>query len=121
MLRDNDKKGKWIPLQVIDPFTFFAFFNRGIKEEDRLKLLMLIKDKLSLKSPLPDDFEGIPKMFPQRTWFLSYQKDREQDAIDTLWDFAKATPWSSRPKLSLLNCSSTHWLFHRTGTTRVKL
>ena len=89
-LRDKDSKDKWLPLQVIDPFTFFAFFNRGIKKEHRLKLLELIKDKLHLKSPLPEDFKGIPVMFPQRTWFFSYQKDREPDAIDTLWDFAKA-------------------------------
>jgi len=89
-LQDVDKKGNKFPLQVIDPFTFFGFFNRGLKKEHRIKLLTIIKDNLGLKSPLPTDFEGIPVMFPQRTWFFSYQKDREPDAIDTLWDFAKA-------------------------------
>lgn len=89
-LQDEDKKGKKFPLEVIDPFTFFAFFNRGIKKEHRLTLLSLIKDKLGLQSPLPDDFEGIPVMFPQRTWFFSYQADRKPSEIDSLWDFAKA-------------------------------
>jgi len=89
-LRDMDKKGKWFPLQVIDPFTFFAFFNRGIKKEHRIKLLTIIKDNLGLKSPVPDDFDGLPVMYPQRTWFFSYEKNREPDAINTLWDFATA-------------------------------
>lgn len=89
-LQDEDKNGKKFPLEVIDPFTFFGFFNRGIKKEHRLTLLSAIKDKLALTSPLPDDFEGIPVMFPQRTWFFSYQADRKSSDIDTLWDFAKA-------------------------------
>jgi 5-methylcytosine-specific restriction protein B len=89
-LQDEDNKGKKFPLQVIDPFTFFAFFNRKIRDEHRIKLLSLIKDKFGLTSPLPTDFEGLPVMNPQKSWFFSCQKDREPDAIDTLWDFAKA-------------------------------
>src|ERR1039458_271018 len=89
-LQDKDNKGKSFPLQVIDPFTFFASFNRKSRDEHRIKLLSLIKDKLGLAAPLPTDFEGIPLMNPQKSWFFSFQKDREPDAVDTLWDFAKA-------------------------------
>lgn len=89
-LQDEDKKGKKFPLEVIDPFTFFGFFNRGTKKEHRLTLLSLIKNELALQSPLPDDFEGIPVMFPQRTCFFSYRADRKPSDIDALWDFAKA-------------------------------
>ena len=89
-LQDEDKNGKRFPLQVMDPFTFFAFFNRKTKEEHRLKLLSIIKDKLGLESPLPADFEGLPVMNPLKTWFFSYEKNREPDAIETLWDFAEA-------------------------------
>ena len=53
-------------------------------------MLSLIKDKLGLAAPLPTDFEGLPLMNPQKSWFFSFQKDREPDAVDTLWDFAKA-------------------------------
>lgn len=88
-LQDEDKDGKRFPLQVMDPFTFFAFFNRRVKQEHRIKLLSIIKDKLRLESALPTDFDGLPVMNPLRTWFFSYEKDREPDAIDTLWDFAE--------------------------------
>lgn len=89
-LQDKDKKGTKFPLDVIDPFTFFGFFNRGIKKEHRLALLSLIKNKLALQAPLPGDFEGLPVMFPQKTWFFSYQANRKHSDIETLWDFAKA-------------------------------
>ena len=89
-LSDEDKDGKSIPLRVIDPFTFFAFFNRKLKDQHRVTLLRLIKDKFGLNSPLPTDFTGIPILNPQRTWYFSYEKDREPDAISTLWDFAEA-------------------------------
>ncbi|HUA37926.1 MAG TPA: AAA family ATPase [Candidatus Sulfopaludibacter sp.] len=89
-LQDEGENGKTFPLQVIDPFTFFAFFNRKIRDEHRVKLLTIIKDNLALASQLPTDFEGLPIMNPQKSWFFSFQKDREPEAIDTLWDFAKA-------------------------------
>ena len=75
-LQDEDKKGKRFPLEVIDPFTFFAFFSRKTLDENRVKLLDLIKAKLTLTSALPTDFEGLPVMNPQKSWFFSYQKDR---------------------------------------------
>jgi hypothetical protein len=89
-LKDEDKSGKKVPLQVMDPFTFFGFFNRKIKPQHRIKLLSLVKDKFGLTSSVPEDFTGIPIMFPQRTWFFSYESHREPHAIDTLWDFAQA-------------------------------
>lgn len=103
-LEDEDKKGNKVPLQVIDPFTFFAFFNRAkIRLPDRITLITIIKDNLGLTSTLPSDFEGVPVMNPQRAWFFSYQKDREPEAIDTLWDFSKSiverSPESVSPDL----------------------
>jgi len=89
-LQDERKNGKRFPLQVMDPFTFFAFFNRRVKEEHRVKLLSIVKDKLGLKSPLPSDFDGLPVMLPLKAWFFSYEGYRESHAIDTLWDFAEA-------------------------------
>jgi 5-methylcytosine-specific restriction enzyme B len=98
-LQDKGKDGKSFPLRVIDPFTFFSFFNR-IKGENRIKLLTIIKDKLNLASVLPSDFEGVPVTNPQNSWFFSYEQHREPHAIDTLWDFAKEITEKLPPDVS---------------------
>src|SRR6266404_8277232 len=98
-LKDEGKDGKSFPLKVIDPFTFFSFFNR-IKGENRIRLLTIIKDNLKLASPVPSDFHGVPVTNPQNSWFFSYEKHRESDAIDTLWDFAKEITDKLPPEVS---------------------
>jgi predicted RNA-binding protein with PUA-like domain len=107
ILQDLDKNGKRFPLKVMDPFTFFGAFNRKTKSEHRLALLALIKEKFRLNSLLPSDFEALPVMNPQNSWFFSYEKDREPDAIDTLWDFAVAiinTPAEAVPAELFKRC-----------------
>ena len=84
-LEDKSNNGN-IPLEDIDPFTFFANFNRGITDENRIKILKFIKDKWSLSSNLPDDFSGIPIMNNQSSWFISFQKDRNNNDIQNLWN-----------------------------------
>jgi hypothetical protein len=89
-LKDEDKKGQKFLLKVIDPFTFFATFNRKVGEESRLGILEVVKERFGLVSPLPSDFNGLPVMNPQKAQFFSWERDREKHAIDTLWDFAEA-------------------------------
>lgn len=89
-LNDQDEKGRRFPLKVIDPFTFYATFNRRIRDDNRIGILRVVKERIGLASPLPTDFKGLPIMHPQKSWFFSFEKDREKDAIDTLWDFAEA-------------------------------
>jgi Cdc6-like AAA superfamily ATPase len=89
-LKDEDKKGQKFLLNVMDPFTFFATFNRKVGEESRLGILEVVKERFGLVSPLPSDFDGLPVMNPQKAQFFSWERDREKHAIDTLWDFAEA-------------------------------
>lgn len=44
-LNDKDENGKIISLSEIDPFTFFANFNRGIKDQSRQEICKIIKDR----------------------------------------------------------------------------
>ena len=87
-LRDYDHDGSEIRLNEIDPFTFFATFNRGIKDEMRFMLLTEIKTKFSLKSKIPIDFSGIPVFNNQKSWLFSYKKDRQAEDIQLLWEIA---------------------------------
>lgn len=88
-LDDENPKDTSVPLAEIDPFSFFANFNRGIKDEYRRRILEVLKDKMGLKSPLPDDFDGLPVVHPQKALFFSYAYDRKADDVSKLWEFAQ--------------------------------
>ncbi len=47
-LSDKDADGQTIPLREIDPFTFFANFNRGITDEHRQNCWATLKKRWSL-------------------------------------------------------------------------
>lgn len=76
------------PLEEIDPFTFFASFNRGITKEHRIAHLVAMKEIFRLASPVPGDFDGIPLVDKRRSWFFAFAKDRQLDDIESLWKLA---------------------------------
>jgi 5-methylcytosine-specific restriction protein B len=82
---DRDKGGRQIPLGEIDPFTFFGTFNRGIKSKDRLAIVSAVKSLLGASAPLPADFDGIPILNNQQSWFIGYLKDRQREDVSLLW------------------------------------
>ena len=73
----QDNKGQEFPLKVIDPFTFFATFNRKVRDETRIGILKVIVEKFGLVSPLPTDFDGLPVMNPQKSWFFDFEPARK--------------------------------------------
>ena len=85
-LIDKDSEGREIPLSVIDPFTFFANFNRGIKTETRLEIIKNLIDIWNLTSEVPIDFLGTPVVNNQQAWFFAYKKDRGEEDVNLLWD-----------------------------------
>ena len=90
LLNDRDAGGKVIPLAEIDPFTFFASFNRTSSVRGRQAILAKIKTAWNLSSPVPDDFDGIPIANAQNSWAFAYLADREANDISTLWRTARA-------------------------------
>jgi len=98
--KDKDKHNKPTMLKEIDPFTFFANFNRGrFKEDKRRKMLERLQAKFNLASKLPDDFDGIPVVPPFGAWFFPWGNERRVDDIPSLWALAKATVSSPPDKL----------------------
>lgn len=89
-LDDQLKGGRRELLKVIDPFTFFATFNRGTTKEARQEYLKQLKARLDLKSPVPDDFKGIPTANNMNSWFFGYAEYREPGDVELLWDLAVA-------------------------------
>lgn len=84
-LNDRDKDGGTFLIKEIDPFTFFGSFNRQTRQEERLAILTAVKKLLGAQIPLPEDFNGIPVLNNQRSWFLAYQATRGRDDVAKLW------------------------------------
>ncbi len=87
-LIDQGLKGKKQPLTEIDPFTFFASFNRKVTHENRRAILTEIKAELGLQADVPTDFDGIPVMNPMMSWFLPWESGRDPGDVPALWNFA---------------------------------
>jgi hypothetical protein len=88
--KDKNATGESVELMELDPFSFFAHFNRGLKEENRVNILRYLKERLKLSSELPSDFHGIPVVNMQRAWFFAYSHNRKADDIPALWELAKS-------------------------------
>ncbi len=84
-LNDRDDQGGQFLLNEIDPFTFFGTFNRCIRDDQRLGILAAIKKHLGIVSDLPEDFDGIPIVNNQSSWFIAYQYLRQPDDVPRLW------------------------------------
>lgn len=85
-IEDKDKTNHKINLEEIDPFTFFANFNRNTKKENKIEILNFLKNKINLKSKIPTEFTGIPTANNQNSWFFSYKYERKKDDIPKLWE-----------------------------------
>lgn len=77
----------------IDPFTTFGLFNKGLREENRTKIISNFANKIGVKAPIPSSFESIPVLNKQSATFYYFIGDsnREPEDIDALWElFDKA-------------------------------
>ena len=69
----------------IDPFSVFGLFNRGIRHENRINSTKVFKELLDISSDIPTDFEGVPIMNNQKSYFFGYKSRRGRKDIDNLW------------------------------------
>lgn len=86
-IQDEYPKGRKTRLTETDPFTFLAIFNRGVTVENRIAILREIKGEWQLKADLPADFDGIPLVNTQNSWFMPYRYKRRPEHISKLWQF----------------------------------
>jgi len=83
----DDEQGERYQLQEIDPFTFFAAFNKFYTTERRAAILANVKRLMNLTSDVPTDFDGVPTSQPQSFWFFPDKYLRPEHHIPNLWDF----------------------------------
>lgn len=98
--RDQFIEGTFEPIADIDPFTFMGTFNRGVTLENRRSIAERLGQALGVNVPPPDDFDGIPILNNQNSWFMSYGFRRRPKDIDTLWHVLEsALGFASEPSL----------------------
>ena len=78
-----------VPLTEIDPFTFFAVFNRRVTEANRKEILTRMRAFLGGSAAIPEDFEGIPVADNMQSWFFPWAKERQADDVPSLWALAR--------------------------------
>ena len=86
-------------LVTIDPFSFFATFNRGVSPEKRNRIVRLALDGLGRQDvATPTDYEGLPVVNNMRSWFFGGKQDRGAHDIDNLWElFCAAMELATNP------------------------
>ncbi len=92
----------------VDPFTVFAFFNRTQIDDYRVNLLEELAKEFQVDSQVPETFDDIPFLSAQSATFFADHKNREEDAIDNLWELFEialnyAAKKTSANKLALIN------------------
>lgn len=85
LVEDNSNS----PLTEIDPFTFFAVFNRRVTDDNRKDILTRMRDFFGSAAAVPEDFEGIPVADNMQSWFFPWAKERKADDIPSLWALAR--------------------------------
>ncbi|MFZ2526307.1 MAG: AAA family ATPase [Rhodococcus sp. (in: high G+C Gram-positive bacteria)] len=77
-------------LTDIDPFTVYGPFNRGITDSRRTRIAEAYRDAFGIAAPAPTRFDGIPVVDNRNSWFIRWEIDRADDAVDRLWDLFEA-------------------------------
>ena len=74
----------------ICPFTTMGLFNRGHTDAKRKTIATELGKLLGVEEAVPDSFDGIPLLNLQSSWFFPFEKDREPDHINALWNVFEA-------------------------------
>ena len=85
-LNDRFDDGTSGPMLDICPFTIIGMFNRGIRDDTRKAVAEALDGLLEIEVAVPDEFQGIPVLNNQKSWFFGYHRDRNPNDIDTLWE-----------------------------------
>ena len=78
-----EKDGK---VYDIDPFTTFGLFNKGITNENRIKIITAFAEEFAVGASIPTSFDGISVLNNQKATFYWFEGGRQEHDIDNLWD-----------------------------------
>lgn len=73
-------------IEDIDPFTVFALFNKGISNDNRIRILTAIANIFNIRTDVPVTFDGIPVVNNLGAAFYSFKEGKGDNDIDNLWE-----------------------------------
>ena len=73
-------------VEDIDPFTVFGIFNKGITNENRIKICRVFKKAFNIQADIPANFDGIPVLNNMNSWFFAGKNERGENDIENLWE-----------------------------------
>ncbi len=88
-IEDVAPDGARTPVETLDPFTFFAAFNRYIGDTLRGEMWTWLKARWDLAAPVPEEFR-LPLANNFGWWFFPYAPRRTEADLDALWALAAA-------------------------------
>ena len=79
----DDRKNNFKDLH---PFALFGIFNRQISPYKKIRICTYLKDKLQIKSDIPSDFDGLPTVNNQNSWWgMPWSKNDASKDIKSNW------------------------------------
>ncbi len=85
IVKERASDGSRSPMKDICPFTIMGMFNRKGSDIHRKPIASAIAHFLDVSEPVPDSFDGVPKLESLRQWFFGPIDKRKPSDIDTLW------------------------------------
>lgn len=108
-LQDKPASGEGFPLKDICPFTTMGLFNRNLTDTNRKIIAARLANLLGVNEPIPDSFAGIPLLNNQKSWFFGYEKSRDPDDIERLWEmFSQAITFADNKNTASSDFTSAY-------------
>lgn len=79
----DGSRGVW---KDVCPFTVIGVFNRQMTNKNRQSVARTLAKYLGVDVPVPEQFNGVPLLQNQSSWFFEYEKRRIPGDIDKLWN-----------------------------------
>jgi len=105
-LNDQDPEGVIIPMNEIDPFTFFSLITKYGSDSKKIELFRKLKEFIKIDIEVPESYAGVPISNAQSAWFFRYKFDRLENDIKNLWRIYKESLNDSLSEESYSNALS---------------
>lgn len=82
----------------IDPFSIFGLFNKGITDQNRIKIIRKLAEAFEITAVIPEEFSGVPVVMNLAAVFYYFKDLRGENDIENLWQlYLSALRYADHP------------------------